>query len=169
MELKYVPNSKQNSLLVAQLNSSSMFADGSKPYQSLFTKYKRQQNILGLQPILEDKDAQVIQPKTIVLPKVSQSQGRQASKRSAMTILSDPDNGILFLEDGERLRNPRNMPTPPPPMWGEVLEEDLYDTSQPFYDHARARSEYQKRVSKIGKIKLTDNQLHSAIGASQDS
>ena len=31
-----------------------------------------------------------------------------------------------------------NMKTPPPPMWGDVLEEDLYDDSTPFYDHEKA-------------------------------
>jgi hypothetical protein len=30
------------------------------------------------------------------------------------------------------------MKTPPPPMWGDVLEEDLYDHSTPFYDHEKA-------------------------------
>lgn len=31
-------------------------------------------------------------------------------------------------------------------MWGDILEEDLYDDSQPFYDEdiARRESEYRK-------------------------
>ena len=41
------------------------------------------------------------------------------------------------------------MPTPPPPMWGEVIEEDLYDNTQAFYDHERAQSEYYKRQAKM--------------------
>ena len=27
------------------------------------------------------------------------------------------------------------MKTPPPPMWGDVIEEDYYDETTPFYDH----------------------------------
>jgi hypothetical protein len=53
-------------------------------------------------------------------------------------VLSDPDNGILFLDNGHKIRNPENQKTPPPPIWGEVLEEDFYDDSQPFYDHELA-------------------------------
>ena len=37
------------------------------------------------------------------------------------------------------------MKTPPPPMWGDVLEEDLYDDSTPFYDHEKAISESNLR------------------------
>lgn len=51
-----------------------------------------------------------------------------------MTELSDPDNGILFLDSNERIFDPQNQKTPPPPMWGEILEEDLYDKDTPFYD-----------------------------------
>ena len=40
-----------------------------------------------------------------------------------------PDNGILFLNEGRRVVNPVNAKTPPPPMFGAVLEEDLYDNS----------------------------------------
>ena len=30
-------------------------------------------------------------------------------------------------------------------MWGEVLEEDLYDNSTPFYDNELAKKETQMR------------------------
>ena len=63
--------------------------------------------------------------------------------------MSDPDNGILFLEDSRRYRNPVNQPTPPPPMWGEVLEEDLYDKNTPFYDHEGNMAERKDRKNKI--------------------
>lgn len=66
-----------------------------------------------------------------------------------MTELSDPDNGITFLDNEDRWFNPRNEKTPPPPMWGEVLEEDLYDHSQPFYDHEKALVD-----GKVRKLKL---------------
>ena len=46
-----------------------------------------------------------------------------------------PDNGILFMNEGTMVKNPGNCKTPPPPMWGAVMEEDLYDHSQPFYTH----------------------------------
>ena len=46
-----------------------------------------------------------------------------------------PDNGITFLNNGSMIRNPVNCKTAPPPMWGAVIEEDLYDKTQPFYQH----------------------------------
>ena len=49
-----------------------------------------------------------------------------------------PDNGILFLNNDIRVTNPTMAKTPPPPMWGDVIEEDLYDYSQPFYDSKKA-------------------------------
>jgi len=75
-----------------------------------------------------------------------------SSRRSAVTEISDPDNGIMFLDNEERIRNPVNMKTPPPPMWGEVLEEDLYDSSIPFYDHSQAIDELNKRKARIQQM-----------------
>ena len=46
----------------------------------------------------------------------------------------DPDNQIMFLDNGSRIVNPINAKTPPPPMWGEALEEENYDPSEEFYD-----------------------------------
>ena len=46
-----------------------------------------------------------------------------------------PDNGITFLNNGSFVINPYNCRTPPPPLWGTVIEEDLYDKNQPFYSH----------------------------------
>lgn len=63
-----------------------------------------------------------------------------------------PDNGILFLDNEERVKNPVNQKTPPPPLFGEVLEEDLYDDSQPFYDHNAAMAEFQQRKIKLRSI-----------------
>jgi hypothetical protein len=40
-----------------------------------------------------------------------------------------PDNGISFYNEGEVVKNPNNSKTPPPPLWGAVLEEDNYDSS----------------------------------------
>ena len=46
------------------------------------------------------------------------------------------------------MRNPVNCKTPPPPLWGAVLEEDLYDNSQPFYDAEKAaKAEMEKRLN----------------------
>ncbi len=56
-----------------------------------------------------------------------------------------PDNGILFLNDGIQVRNPTMSKTPPPPLWGTVIEEDQYDMSQPFYDGKRAAEQELKR------------------------
>jgi hypothetical protein len=55
--------------------------------------------------------------------------------------LTDPDNQILFLDNGSRVVNPLNAKTPPPPLWGEILEEENYDPNEEFYDHERAEAE----------------------------
>jgi hypothetical protein len=34
-------------------------------------------------------------------------------------------------------------------MWGEMLEEDFYDDSQPFYDHELALKEKEAREKKM--------------------
>lgn len=31
--------------------------------------------------------------------------------------------------------NPINVKTPPPPLWGEILEEENYDPDEDFYNH----------------------------------
>ena len=49
--------------------------------------------------------------------------------------ISDPDNQILFLNNGSRITNPTNVKTPPPPMWGDIIEEDDFDPSEEFYNH----------------------------------
>lgn len=49
-----------------------------------------------------------------------------STRRSQLSVMT-PDNGIFFLDNEARIVNPVNMKTPPPPMWGETLEEDLYD------------------------------------------
>lgn len=51
----------------------------------------------------------------------------------------------MFLDNGERVVNPTNMKTPPPPMWGEILEEEGYDPSEEFYDHQKAMREQHIR------------------------
>jgi hypothetical protein len=55
----------------------------------------------------------------------------------------------LFLDGFEVLKNPVNQKTPPPPMWGEVLEEDLYDENTPFYDDELAMKEAIAREQKL--------------------
>jgi hypothetical protein len=41
--------------------------------------------------------------------------------------------------------NPINAKTPPPPLWGEILEEENYDPNEEFYDHERAEMERRRR------------------------
>ena len=53
------------------------------------------------------------------------------------------------MDNDYRVKNPVNQKTPPPPMWGEVLEEDLYDDSIPFYDNELAKRETQMRKKKL--------------------
>ena len=64
---------------------------------------------------------------------------------SILTELSQIDNGIMFLDNAERKILPKGMPTPPPPMWGTLLEEENYDPRVPFYDHAKASVEMKLR------------------------
>jgi hypothetical protein len=71
-----------------------------------------------LTPIKENKASSVIPPST---------------RRT-----NDPDNNITFLDNGYRIVNPLNMKTPPPPMWGEILEEENYDPNEEFYDDEKA-------------------------------
>ena len=52
-----------------------------------------------------------------------------------------PDNHIMFLDNGSRIYNPTNVRTPPPPMFGEEIEEDFYDPSEDFYNHEKAVEE----------------------------
>lgn len=63
----------------------------------------------------------------------------------AVSTIGDPDNQILFLNNGYRIVNPINAKTPPPPMWGEILEEENYDPSEEFYDHDKAEAELRRR------------------------
>jgi hypothetical protein len=49
--------------------------------------------------------------------------------------IMDPDNNIMFLDNGDIIRNPINVKTPPPPFWGEEIEEDYYDKNEDFYNH----------------------------------
>ena len=55
-----------------------------------------------------------------------------------MTELSQVDNGILFLDNYEKIVNPTNMKTPPPPIWGVDIEEDHFDDGEDFYNHEKA-------------------------------
>ena len=68
----------------------------------------------------------------------AQFQVREISGRANNLPPCTPDNGILFLNNNIRVKNPMMAKTPPPPMWGDVIEEDLYDYSQPFYDSKKA-------------------------------
>ena len=59
-----------------------------------------------LQPILENKKAQAVHLEHLNLPRNHMMAGA-SSRRSVVTELS-ADNGILFLDNGDRLRNPVN-------------------------------------------------------------
>ena len=104
---------------------------------------------MGLDPILESEEAQAVHLQHFNLPKNSQQGKVTTSRRSIVTNISDPDNGIMFLDGFDVLKNPVNQKTPPPPMWGEVLEEDLYDENTPFYDDELAMKEAIAREQKL--------------------
>ena len=111
------------------------------------------QSASQLDPILETEDAQAIHLKHLYLPKAQNktvtSRRTMGSKQSVMTEMSDPDNGIFFLDNNIILKDPQNQKTPPPPMWGEILEEDLYDENTPFYDEDLVLKEQEARLKKI--------------------
>ena len=70
-----------------------------------------------------------------------------SSRSNAPLTPMTPDNGINFLDNGIKLKNPKNAKTPPPPLWGAPLEEDSYDMSQPFYDGKKAaEAELKRRI-----------------------
>lgn len=37
------------------------------------------------------------------------------------------------------------MKTPPPPIWGEPVEEDFFDPNEEFYDHEKAISQMKAK------------------------
>jgi hypothetical protein len=119
-------------------------------YSQLFNKHKYYINSY-IKPKWDDakKSNNVRRSKSNLLQKIV---GKESSKRSKITVMSDPDNGIVFLQDGSRYFNPQNAKTPPAPMWGEEIEEDKYDNSQPFYNHSSAVGEQQKRRQKSFKM-----------------
>ena len=71
----------------------------------------------------------------------------------AFSTIADPDNQILFLNNYSRIVNPVNVITPPPPMWGEILEEENYDPNEEFYDHDQAEAEMRRRTQMEEKRK----------------
>ena len=62
-----------------------------------------------------------------------------------MSALPYPDNGILFMDNYNKIENPTNMKTPPPPMWGDPLEEDMYVNDEDFYNHEKAMKQLEVR------------------------
>ena len=51
----------------------------------------------------------------------------------------------MFLDNGDKIQNPTNMKTPPPPLWGTILEEDNFDENEDFYNHDEAMKQLKKR------------------------
>lgn len=109
-----------------------------------------------LQPIPENQQAHIShldQQKNNIYSKVNPSpncnRGDLTSQRSE---LSQVDNGILFLDNSRRMIRPTGMKTPPPPMWGDVIEEDLWDPKEIFYDAQQAQAEHMRRKLKQQKL-----------------
>ena len=74
-----------------------------------------------------------------------QNDSRRSIRSNASSTLSQIDNGILFLDNEQRIVNPINVRTPPPPKWGEPIEEDYWDPNEEFYNHEKAREEMSRR------------------------
>ena len=67
----------------------------------------------------------------------------------------------MFLDNYQKIVNPKGMPTPPPPMWGTLLEEDNYDPKQEFYNHEKAIAEMTKRGKSVELKNLTNEEPSS--------
>ena len=100
-----------------------------------------------LEPIAETQGAHIVHLMKKYQGALPQ-QRKTTSQASTLTELSQVDNGILFLDNYEKIVNPTNMKTPPPPIWGETLEEDDYDTNAKFYDHQIAMQTMKDRRAK---------------------
>ena len=90
----------------------------------------------SLEPIAENKNANIIDLMQRV-PSLPNQKRLTSSRRSDLTELSQVDNGITFLNNGQKIVNPTNMRTPPPPMWGDPEVID-YDGTEEFYNHQEA-------------------------------
>ena len=54
------------------------------------------------------------------------------------------------------------MKTPPPPIWGETLEEDDYDENEKFYDHEDALKKIKERKEKeLAKLEANGGKTQS--------
>ena len=68
----------------------------------------------------------------------------------------------MFLDNYQKIVNPKGMPTPPPPMWGTLLEEDNYDPKAEFYNHDKAIAEMAKRGKSVQQINSIQNDKPSS-------
>ena len=48
-------------------------------------------------------------------------------------------------------------------MWGEVMEEDLYDHNTPFYNHDEALKELMERKAKVRAMLEQDALIREAL------
>mmetsp|Transcript_77 Transcript_77/g.94 ORF Transcript_77/g.94 Transcript_77/m.94 type:complete len:89 (+) Transcript_77:619-885(+) len=85
-----------------------------------------------LQKSLENRDIYKLKP---LSPILENNNAHIAMIPPKSKDILDPDNQILFLDNGARIKNPTNVKTPPPPMWGDVIEEDDFDPNEEFYNH----------------------------------
>ena len=54
------------------------------------------------------------------------------------------------------------MKTPPPPIWGETLEEDDYDENSKFYDHSEAMEQFKERkLKELAKLEQNGGRTQS--------
>jgi len=62
----------------------------------------------NLAPILENEHAQAAHLKHLYIPRSVGRGEPTSSRRSVVTQISDPDNGIVFVDDFRRIVNPVN-------------------------------------------------------------
>ena len=122
----------------------------------------KKKSITPLEPILENQRAHIshLVSRDHILPPT-------ADMKLPTTPLT-PDNGILFLNNGSKIKNPTNCKTAPPPMWGAVLEEELYDKTQPFYVHKpeAVKEELERRLKEkieSGELQEPDSKRYKIV------
>ena len=124
-------------------------------------KIMQKGKLAELEPIAETQGAHIVHLMKKYQGALPQ-QRKMTSQASTLSELSQVDNGILFLDNYEKIVNPTNMKTPPPPIWGETLEEDTFDSTEEFYNHERAVAQIKARKQKeLQELEARGNKTRS--------
>ena len=79
-----------------------------------------------------------------------------------MTTPLTRDNNIVFIDGSSRMRHPREFKTPPPPTWGEDIEEVTNEGEQ-FYNPSRNPYQHQFDYLDTGTRRMYQQQKQANI------